>query len=76
MGIKEFDEVVLISDLANGSFKKGTIAVVVDVLNEGQGYALEFFAANGQTLGVEIVQANRVAPISDFPFPVRVDHAA
>jgi hypothetical protein len=49
---------------------------VVDVLNEGQGYALEFFAANGQTLGVEIVQANRVAPISDFPFPVRVDHAA
>jgi len=76
MKIKEFDEIVITENLANGTFKKGTIGVVVDVLSENSGYVLEFFAANGQTLGVEIVSANQVAPVSEFPFPVRVEKAA
>ena len=76
MKIKEFDEIVITENLANGTFRKGTIGVVVDVLSENSGYVLEFFAANGQTLGVEIVSANQVAPVSEFPFPVRVEKAA
>jgi hypothetical protein len=76
MGLKAFDEVVLTSDLSNGSFKEGTIGVVVEVFPGSSGYALEFFAANGQTLGFEIVSANEVAPVSEFPFPVRVERAA
>lgn len=76
MEIKAFEEVVLTVDLQNGKFKAGTLGVVVDVLAEGAGYALEIFAANGQTLGVEIVTASQVAPASDFPFPVKVEWAA
>jgi hypothetical protein len=76
MEIKAFEEVVLTADLPNRTFKAGTLGVVVDVLAEGAGYAIEIFAANGQTLGVEVVAANQIAPASDFPFPVKVERAA
>lgn len=76
MEIRAFEDVVLVKDLTNGHFSKGTLGVVADVLHEGKGFVVEFFAANGQTLGVEIVDASFVAPASAFPFPVRVESAA
>ncbi len=76
MEIKEFDEVVLKSDVASGTFKAGTIGVVVDIFSRNEGYAIEFFAANGETLGVEIVPKNQVESVSEFPYPVRVERAA
>jgi len=64
MEIKAFEEIVLTKDLPSGSFLKGTTGVVADVLLEGKGFAIELFAANGQTLGIEIVEASSVAASS------------
>lgn len=76
MNIAAFDEVVLTSDTPSGKFKKGTLGVVADVLKNGDAYIIEFFAANGETLGVEILEAQFVASASEFPFPVKVERAA
>ncbi|HRH36528.1 MAG TPA: DUF4926 domain-containing protein [Catalimonadaceae bacterium] len=76
MEIRAFEEIVLLKDLPNGHFSKGTLGVVADVLNEGKGFVIEFFAANGQTLGVEIMDASFVASASEFPYPIRVENAA
>lgn len=76
MTISAFDEIVLTDNLPSGKFGKGTIGVVADVLKNGEGYVIEFFAANGETLGVEILKVQFVAPAFEFPFPVKVVKAA
>ena len=70
MRLKPFDEIALTADLPSGKFEKGTLGVVADVLKNGEAYMVEFFAANGETLGVEILESRFVAPASQFPFPV------
>ena len=42
MKIKEFDEIVITENLANGTFKKGTIGVVVDVYLKIRAMCLSF----------------------------------
>ena len=46
------------------------------MLEGGEAYVVEFFAANGETLGIEILEARFIAPASEFPFPVKVERAA
>jgi len=55
-----FERVVLLEDLPNTTFIKGDIATVVEIYNGKQGYEIEFFAADGTTLGVETVSADMV----------------
>lgn len=76
MSLEPIEGIVLKADLPSGKFEKGTLGVVAEVLKNGEGYVVEFFAANGETLGVEIIEARLVAPASEFPFPVKVERAA
>ena len=55
-----FERVVLLKDLPDTSFIKGDVATVVEIYNKGEGYEVEFFAADGSTLGVETVSADAI----------------
>ena len=55
-----FERVVLLNDLTGTKFIKGDVATVVEIYNRGEGYEIEFFAADGTTLGVESVAADAV----------------
>lgn len=58
--IKEFERVVLTENLKGTAFVKGDVGTVVMIHANGKGYEIEFFAADGSTLGVETVEANQV----------------
>ena len=55
-----FERVVLLEDLPHTSFIKGDIATVVAIYSDNKGYEIEFYAADGTTLGVETVEASKV----------------
>ena len=55
-----FERVVLLEDLPDTTFIKGDIATVVEIYKDNGGYEIEFFAADGTTLGVETVPAGAV----------------
>lgn len=61
--IKELDEVALTVDLPQHHLKAGDIGVVVHIHGEGDGYILEFFTLDGQTLNVVTVDGNQVRPL-------------
>ncbi len=61
--IKEHDRVVLTSDLPQYHLKVGDIGVVVMIHGEHQGYELELFSADGQTLKVVTVERAQVRPV-------------
>ena len=58
--IKEFERVILTENLKGTPFVKGDVGTVVMIYDNGKGYEVEFFAADGSTLGVETVRANQV----------------
>ena len=58
--IKEFERVVLTANLKGTPFVKGDVGTVVMIHDNGKGFDVEFFAADGSTLGVETVEANQV----------------
>ncbi|MBX7141224.1 MAG: DUF4926 domain-containing protein [Chitinophagales bacterium] len=58
--IKEFERVVLTENLNGTPFVKGDVGTVVMIHNNGKGYEVEFFAADGSTLGVETVEGTQV----------------
>jgi len=58
--IKEFERVVLTENLNGTPFVKGDVGTVVMIHNNGKGLEVEFFAADGSTLGVETVDAGKV----------------
>ena len=55
-----FERVFLLDNLAGTQFIKGDVATVVEIYEGGKGYEIEFFAADGTTLGVESVEANAI----------------
>jgi hypothetical protein len=55
-----FERVVLLKDLTGTKFIKGDVATIVEIYTGGKGYELEFFAADGTTLGVETVAATAI----------------
>jgi len=57
--IKEFERVVLRENLPGTPFVKGDVGTVVMIHEDGKGYEVEFFAADGSTLGVESVEAHQ-----------------
>jgi hypothetical protein len=56
-----FERVVLVEDLPHTTYIKGDIATVVEIYKKDKGYEIEFFAADGSTLGVETVPAHAIA---------------
>ncbi len=58
--IKEFDRVILTENLEGTPFVRGDIGTIVMIYENGKGYEVEFFAADGSTLGVETVTSNQV----------------
>ena len=58
--IKEFERVVLTENLKGTPFVKGDVGTVVMIHENGKGFEVEFFAADGSTLGVETVEAGQV----------------
>ena len=55
-----FERVVLLKDLPDTEFIKGDIATIVEIYQGGKGFDIEFFAADGSTLGVETVMSDMV----------------
>ncbi len=55
-----FERGVLLEDGPDTTFIKGDIATIVEIYENGKGYEIEFFAADGTSLGVETVVAHSV----------------
>jgi len=67
--IKEFDRVILATDLPESGLKNGDIGNVVMVYNDGEGYEVEFMTFDGETVAVETLLANQVRNISFHEIP-------
>jgi hypothetical protein len=58
--IKEFERIILTEDIPGTDLKKGDVGVVVEIYNQGEGYEVEFFALNGDTVAVETLESRQV----------------
>lgn len=58
--IKEFERVILTEDIPGSDLKRGDVGVVVEIYGEGEGYEVEFFALNGETVAVETLESRQV----------------
>lgn len=58
--IKEFERILLTEDIPSTDLKKGDVGVVVEIYNQGEGYEVEFFALNGDTVAVETLESRQV----------------
>jgi hypothetical protein len=62
--IKEFDNVVLTTDLPEFGLAAGDVGTIVMVLGDNEGYEVEFMTLNGETIAVTSLPASHVRPIS------------
>ncbi len=62
--IQEHERVVLAVDLPEYRLEAGDIGVVVMIHGDHEGYELEIFSADGNTLDVVTVEADQVRPVS------------
>jgi len=62
--IKEHERVALSVDLPQYHLKAGDLGVVVMIHGDHDGYELELFSADGQTLDVVTVEARQVRPVT------------
>ena len=69
--IKEHDQVVLTSDLAEGGMKAGDVGTVVHVHTQGEAYEVEFFTLHGKTAAIATVRSTQLRPVS----PRDITHA-
>lgn len=74
--IKEFDRIILSKDLAGTNFIKGDIGTVVMIYENGKGFEIEFFAADGSTLGVETVLADGLISSEGVKKVLHIDDVA
>ena len=74
--IKEFDRIILSKDLTGTSFVKGDIGTVVMVYENGRGFEIEFFAADGSTLGVETVLSDGLISSEGVKKVLHIDDVA
>jgi hypothetical protein len=63
--IQEHERVMLTVDIPEYGLKAGDVGVIVMIHDEGAGYELEMFTADGNTLDVITVEANQVRPVSN-----------
>ena len=62
--IKQFERIVLTTDLPQSDLKAGDMGVVVMIHGDNEAYELEIFSADGHTLDVVTVEADQVRPVS------------
>ena len=73
---KEFERVYLVEDLPDTSFVKGDVGAIVMIHENGAGYEIEFFAADGSTLGVETVTASQVKSVEGIKRVLHINDKA
>lgn len=62
--IKEHDQVLLTQDLPEYGLLSGDLGVVVIIHGEHEGYELEIFSADGQTIDVVTAEAHQVRAVN------------
>lgn len=62
--LRELDLVALRQDLPAHGLVAGDVGTVVLVYREGQAYEVEFVSADGETLAVETLLPDQIAPLS------------
>lgn len=73
----ELQRAVLIANLPDRGLRAGDVGVVVHVYEAAQGYEVEFFTADGETISVETLGPDEVAaPTNDQILHVRPLSAA
>ncbi len=63
--IKEFDRVILTTDMPENNLQKGDIGTVVMMYQNGAGYEVEFITLGGKTIAVSTLLAAQVRPIKN-----------
>ena len=67
--IREFDQAILTRDLPQHGLEAGDVGTVVDVLQSGKGYIVEFMTMEGETIDVVVVDAAQVRPVGEDDMP-------
>ena len=67
--IREFDQAVLTTDLPEHGLQAGDVGTVVDVLQAGKGYTVEFMTMDGETIDVVVLKAAQVRPVGENDMP-------
>ncbi|TKT91140.1 DUF4926 domain-containing protein [Dyadobacter frigoris] len=67
--IREFDKIILNTDLPQSGLEKGDIGNVVMVYNNGEGYEVEFVTFDGKTVAVETLLASQIRKVSHQEIP-------
>lgn len=62
--MNELDRVVLTVDLPELDLKAGDIGAIVFVYEKGKAFEVEFVALDGETIGVETLEANQLRPVN------------
>lgn len=62
--IGPYERVILTEDIPGTKLKQGDVGVVVEVYRNGEGYEVEFFASNGDTVAVETLEAKQVRTVN------------
>lgn len=61
--IREHERAILTIDLPEHRLKAGDVGTIVHVYGEDQGYEMEFFTVDGNTLAVVTVSVAHVRPV-------------
>lgn len=64
--LKELDRVVLAVDFPEYQLQAGDMGVIVLVHDDGAGYEIEIFTAEGKTYEVITVEAAQIRPVQAF----------
>jgi hypothetical protein len=62
--IKEHDRIVLCDDVPEEGLERGDVGTVVHVYRDGEGYEVEFFSLDGDTVAVVTLENSQVRPIT------------
>jgi hypothetical protein len=68
MDFKLYTQVVLLGDLPGEKLKKGDVGTIVEEVTSPvgkPGFILEFFDANGQTVSVNMIDAQLLGPLPE-----------
>lgn len=69
MSVEPFERVVLLRDMPDDGLRAGDVGTIVERYpatgRTGEGFEIEFFAANGESVAVASVPANAVRPATE-----------
>lgn len=59
----EFDVIVVLEEIPGSEIKPGDVGTILRPVGNSQGYEVEFLNFGGDTIAIEVMQANQIAPI-------------